>query len=194
MNKKRKVNGFNLIELMLVLAAIVILSALIFNQYRKYQTSQQAGEVAQNLALAASGIKGFYPRGNFSTISTEVAALGGFFPDLMVDKQNRTIINLINDGVVSVGYATSNDATSITQGTSGVFVSGANYFGIEYADVPSAVCVKLAGAAGGFHSVVINGKQVKNMFQTATRMELNEASVTDACNEQEQVSMLFLTN
>lgn len=194
MNKKRKIGGFNLIELMLVLAAIVILSALIFNQYRKYQTSQQAGEVAQTLALVSSGIKAFYPNGNFSTLSTEVAALGGFFPNTMVNEQNKSIINPFNDGLVSVGYATTNDATAITQGASGVFVSGANYFGIEYADVPSAVCVKLAGASGGFHSIVINGEQIKNLFQTATRMQLNEARVTEVCNGSDQVTMLFLTN
>lgn len=193
LNFRKNAKGFNLIELMLVLAAIVILSALVFNQYQKYQVSQKAADTAQTLTLAATGIKALYTSGNFSKLSTASAAQGGFFPDSMVDKTAGTITNQF-DGAVTVGYATTSNATAITQGASATNVANARYFGIQYTQVPSAVCVKLAGAAGGFNGLAIGTTTVKNVFPNATRMELNEAEVTAACNAAGTVDMLFLSN
>jgi hypothetical protein len=65
---------------------------------------------------------------------------------------------------------------------------------ISYANVPSDVCVKLAGAAGGFDGLAIGNTPVKNTFPNAARIELDEAAVTTACNATPTVTMLFKSN
>lgn len=187
LNFRKNAKGFNLIELMLVLAAIVILSALVFNQYSKYQVSQKAADEAQTVTLAATGIKALYTSGNFGNLTTAVAARGGFFPEKMVS--GTTIRNQFDGGAVTVGGVSANDGDAITS------TAGDRYFGIQYATVPADVCVKLAGAVGGFQGLSINGETVKNTFANATtRMELDEAAVTTNCKTNTTATMLFISN
>lgn len=188
LNFRKNAKGFNLIELMLVLAAIVILSALVFNQYQKYQVSQKAADSAQTLTLAATGIKALYTSGNFSNLTTQVAIDGGFFPDTMKNAAGNALENPFEGEVRVSGVAASN-ATAVT----GTATAG-RYFGIAYDNVPSAVCVKLAGAAGGFNGMAIAGTTVKNTFPNTARVELDEAAVTARCNSANTVTMVFLSN
>lgn len=200
-NKQAK--GFSLLELMLVLAAIVVLGAIVFQQYNKFRIGQQASEEAQNLAAAATAVKSLYTRGDYSTLSANVAAKAKFFPDNMV-AGGTSITNQWN-GAVLLGPVSNADAIgattapTITAGAATAPVAGNSnrFFGISYAAVPSETCIKLAGAAGAtFDKIVINGNVVKNTVPGATQMLLNEATVATNCgtNTANGVPMVFVSN
>lgn len=199
-NKQAK--GFSLLELMLVLAAIVVLGAIVFQQYNKFRIGQQASEEAQNLAAAATATKGLYTRGDYSTLSANVAAKAKFFPDNMV-AGGTTITNQWN-GAVTLGPVTNALAVgatvpTITAGAATNPTAGNTnrYFGITYAAVPSETCIKLAGAAGAtFDKIGIAGTLVKNTVPGAAQVLLNEATVADSCgtNTANGVLMTFVSN
>lgn len=196
-NKHAK--GFNLLELMLVLAAIVVLGAFVFNQYNKYRIGEQASNDAQALATAATGIKALYTSGNYTTLSPTVAANAKFFPDNMTD--GSTIINPYQGTVVLGPVDTSagvDDAVpNITAGSGSPSATNTKrYFGISYPNVPSAVCIKLAGAASGaFDKIGIGGQVVKNTVPGATtRRLLDETRVTTQCGQDTTVTMVFITS
>lgn len=194
-NKQAK--GFSLLELMLVLAAIVVLGAIVFQQYNKFRVGQQATSEAQNLAAAATGVKGLYTRGDYTSLNAEVAAKAKFFPDSMVS--GSTIQNQWG-GNVLLGRMTTTEAVgngvAITPGTGAPTPGSANrFFGISYAAVPSDVCIRLAGAANAtFDKIIIDGVQVKNTVPgIATPVLLDEGSVATNCGE-DAVDMIFVTN
>jgi len=199
-NKQAK--GFSLLELMLVLAAIVFLGALAIQQYNKYRVNQTATEEAQNLASAAAATKALYTRGDYSTLSPDVASKAKFFPDNMV--VGGTTINNQWNGAVVLGPITNTVAVggtvpaTVTAGASSNPVAGNQnrFFGISYAGVPSDVCVKLAGAAGPtFDKIGIGGTLVKNTVPgAATQVLLNEATVATACATAATANMTFITN
>lgn len=200
-NKQAK--GFSLLELMLVLAAIVVLGAIVFQQYNKFRVGQQATEEAQNLAAAATGVKSLYTRGDYTSLNADVAAKAKFFPDSMVNAAGTAITNQWN-GAVTLGYVTNanavaNAASVITPGTGGPAAGTSNrFFGISYAGVPSEVCIKLAGAANAtFDKITINNVLVKNTAPGATTQTLlNEAAVATNCgsNVAGGRDMSFVTN
>lgn len=200
-NKQAK--GFSLLELMLVLAAIVFLGALAINQYNKYRINQSATEEAQNLATAAAAVKALYTRGDYSTLSPNVAAKAKFFPDNMV-VGGATIKNQW-DGDVVLGPVTNTNATNatvpaITAGATTAPSAGSTnrFFGITYAAVPADVCIKLAGAAGPtFDKIGIAGTLVKNTVPGANPALMNEAEVATRCASGTNgagVLMTFITN
>lgn len=200
-NKQAK--GFSLLELMLVLAAIVVLGAIVFQQYNKFRIGQQATEEAQNLASAATGVKALYTRGDYTSLNADVAAKAKFFPDGMVNATGTGITNQWN-GAVTLGSVTNanavaNAASVITPGTGGPTAGTSNrFFGITYNGVPSETCIKLAGAANAtFDKITIGTSLVKNTVPGATTQTLlNEAAVATACgnNTPGGVVMSFVTN
>lgn len=195
-NKQAK--GFSLLELMLVLAAIVVLGAIVFQQYNKFRVGQQATSEAQNLAAAATGVKGLYTRGDYTSLNPEVASKAKFFPDSML--VSGTEIQNQWGGDVSLGYLTTAQATgtgvAITEGSGAPAAGSSNrFFGISYAAVPSDVCIRLAGAANAtFDKIIINGVQVKNTVPgAATPVLLDEGSVATNCGTT-PAPMIFITN
>ena len=197
-NKQAK--GFSLLELMLVLAAIVVLGAIVFQQYNKFRVSQQASQEAQNLAAAATAIKGLYTSGNYISLDAGVAANANLFPDDMI---NGTTVTNQFGGAVTVGpvaatSALANAANAFTATAAPSATNVTRYFGIQYADVPSAVCVKLATAAAPtFDKVQVGTTIVKNTspgITTANRRLMDEASVATACTGAATVNMVFVTN
>lgn len=194
-NSKKQAHGFTLIELMLSLAAIVALTAIVFITFPKVMASRNATYEAQVLSTAAASVKSLFTSGNYSKLGTEVAAKGGFFPDSMIE--GSTIKNQFDNGAVTVGFANSSSATALTEGNSGTTVAQANrFFGIQYAQVPAAVCVKLAGAAApNFDKVIINGVVVKNTLPRVNpQIQLDEALVTTNCNQTAGATMIFMSN
>lgn len=196
-NSKKQAQGFTLIELMLSLAAIVALTAIVFIAFPKVMASRNATYEAQVLSTAAASVKSLFTSGNYSKLGTEVAAKGGFFPDSMISTDKKSIANQFDNGAVTVGFANSSGATSLTEGTSATAVDPKNrFFGITYAQVPAAVCVKLAGAAApNFDKVIINGVVVKNTLPRVNpQIQLDEALVTTNCNQTAGATMIFMSN
>jgi hypothetical protein len=67
----------------------------------------------------------------------------------------------------------------------------ARYFAITYADVPTEVCIKLAGSAvQNFNGVTVGGEVVK---AAATGL-VTEANIVTGCSSASTVDMVFISN
>lgn len=188
----KKQQGFTLVELMLSLAAIVALTAIVFYVFPKVMASRNATYESQVLSTATASVKSLYTSGIYSTLSTAVAANGKFFPDSMIS--GTTIKNQWNGDVKVGGVA----AGAVKVAGTATNSSDTRLFGISYADVPSAVCIKLAGAAApNFERIVIGTTQVKDTLPgTTDQKSFEEDKAATACNPSNaspSVDMVFIT-
>lgn len=183
----KKQQGFTLVELMLSLAAIVALTAIVFYAFPKVMAARNATYESQALSTATASVKSLYTSGIYSSLKTEVAANGKFFPDSMI---SGTTIKNQWGGDVKVGGVAAGATT--VDGTTGL--ADARLFGISYAAVPSAVCIKLAGAsAPNFERIVIDGKEVKDTLPgTSPRVDFDESVAATQCKKS-SVEMVFIT-
>ena len=177
----RNQGGFSLIELLLVLAIIAALAVAAFIVYPRVQAGRNATYESQVLSSAQAGVKALFTTNNYAKLSTASAINAEIFPTNM--NVSATAIENQWAGAVVVGYADP-DTGTITQGSS-TTTSVERYFGISYADVPTDVCIRLAGSAVNNFGAVYVGTggtnvMVQNLY-AATPAPVDESLIAANC-------------
>lgn len=185
--------GFSLIELLLVLAIVAALAVAAFIVYPRVQAGRNAAFEAQTLASIQATVRALFTTGNYTNVSMDIPLRATFFPAHMV---NGTTIQNQWGGTASIGASTS----------AGYYPGDgvrARYFRITYTQVPTDVCIRLAGAAAqNFGTIMINtdpadtghGIQVQDLFSGA-RVQLNESRIAENCKGTGgRATMVFVSN
>lgn len=172
--------GFSLIELLLVLAIIAALAVAAFIIYPRVQSGRNATYENQVLSSAQAGVKALFTTNNYANLSATVASQAGIFPDNM--KLSDGSIQNQWGGVVAVG-PTNGDGSAST-------VVPARNFSFVYPNVPTDVCIRLAGAAVSNYGTVRvdaanggaigSGTVVQDLY-SSTQVPLDEAAIATAC-------------
>ena len=179
MRAPRRVEGFTLIEILLVLAVVAALVLMAFVIFPRMRASQMANEEMQVISSAQAVIKSNYNTGDFSGLSVGVANLSGFFPKEM---QGPTVATL-----------NSRFGPILVSGSTDLAIADAAppapYYRIVYYTVPRDVCSRMvANAVNNFDAVFVGstlpattvaGAAVKNDF---TGVALDEALIASKCN------------
>ena len=192
-NQARNQAGFSLIELLLVLAIIAALAVAAFIVYPRVQAGRNASYESQVLSSAQAGVKALFTTNNYANLTKAVAFNAEVFPDNM----NLSTTSIQNQwgGEVAISGSTNAAVASAT--------SPARHFLITYTNVPTDVCIRLAGAAvqnfGGVFVDPANGGAVTNIVQNSfasTPVALNEANITTGCKGGTggQASITLLSN
>ena len=172
--------GFSLIELLLVLAIIAALAVAAFIIYPRVQSGRNATYENQVLSSAQAGVKALFTTNNYAKLSATVAADAEIFPNAM-KLSDGTIQNQWG-GVVAIGPTAADGSTST--------IVPARYFTFVYPNVPSDVCIRLAGAAVSNYGTVRvdasnggaigSGTVVQDLY-SATHVDLDESAIATAC-------------
>jgi len=172
MRFKKKMRGFTLIEVLLVVGFIALASIGVYITYNKVQSGNAANTESRNIDTIRAGIKNIYGGStNYKDLSNQVALQARIVPDNMRTADSNTAITNSFGGAVVI-------ATTRFPG------AGAenNAFTITYDGVPIDVCAKLAtGAGAGFNLVTVNGTVVKDTSKT-TGNALDVAATAGACS------------
>lgn len=187
-NQFKTSQGFSLIELLLVLAIIAALAVAAFVIYPRVQAGRAATYEAQVLSSAQASVKALFTNNNYAGLTTPIAVQGDFFPANMLDKTvgSEAILNQFDGAVTLIGA----DATGADDAT-----APARFFKIVYADVPTEVCIKLAGSAvQNFNGVFITGLGAANMVKDPATGAVDEAIIAGRCSSAAAVDMIFVSN
>ncbi|WP_028491634.1 type 4 pilus major pilin [Thioalkalivibrio sp. ALE19] len=161
----RKVRGFTLVEMLIVLAIGASVLFGVFLTVSAVQNQQAANEASENLNLFAAEIQTlFRGQSDFSDISNTVLLDAGIVPGPM--EQGGEIVTAWNDDVVV-------DHTDLT-GTSGTD----NAFEIKY-PLPEAACTNVIQAVeGAFAEVRVGGSTIKD----ANNREMDIPTMASECS------------
>lgn len=171
-NQARSQGGFSLIELLLVLAIVAALAVAAFIVYPRVQAGRNASYESQVLSSAQAGVKALFTTNNYARLTTPVAVDAEIFPSNM--KVGATIENQWA-GVVTAGPA-------LATGADGPATGVARYFKFVYPNVPTDVCIRLAGAAvQNFGTVLVGTEVVQDLYTGAAAGALDEAKITTGC-------------
>lgn len=185
-NNFKASQGFSLIELLLVLAIIAALAVAAFVIYPRVQAGRSATYESQVLSAAQASVKSLFTNNNYAALTTSVALQGKFFPDNM---NGATAITNQFDGAVTLIGADETGADDTS--------APARFFKITYADVPTEVCIKLAGSAvQNFNGVFVGGTAAANMVKDPATGIVTEANIVSNCAPATPgpVAMTFVSN
>ena len=189
-NQARNQAGFSLIELLLVLAIIAALAVAAFIVYPRVQAGRNATYESQVLSSAQAGVKALFTNNNFDKINKASAFNAEIFPKNM--NLSSTSIKNQWDGDVDVVPSASDGGAATAAGTPD------RYFKITYPNVPTDVCIRLAGAAvQNFGTVLVNGVIVQDNYtqpHVAATMDLDEAKIATNCKAASAVTINFVSN
>lgn len=195
--KARSQGGFSLIELLLTLVIIAALAVAAFIVYPRVQAGRNATYEAQVLSAAQAGVKALFTTNNYDRLSVATAINADIFPaNMIVDGaiQNQW------GGSVDIGPSAANGGSATAVGTPD------RYFKITYRQVPTDVCIRLAGAAAqNFGTILIGlnpdaspGTDAANTAQdlySPTRVPLNEATIANRCKGTDgRAAITFVSN
>lgn len=165
----RRQQGFSLIEILLVIGIIAVLALAAFLIFPSVQASQRANAEQNNIMTIAAGVKQMF-NGKYAGITTTNVVQGKLAPSNMVDTAGTGLVSAWG-GAVDVA------ASAGAGGAAG------SRFTITYADVPTAVCLKLApGLIGNFESLTIG--------TGAGAPVTTPAAIITACNANATVPMV----
>jgi len=189
MNTSRQ-SGLNLIELLLVLVVVAGIAVIAFLTYSKVQVGQAATNETQILAGAQAGMKGLFPMGSYTGLTSAIAVSADVFPQTM-ETATGTLVNQWN-GAVEVYGTDLNDGTA----TAAVAAGRAPFIQVSYAAVPAKVCQKLgAAASANWGAVYVEGVAVLNKLDDDdTNDQVDPAALTTNCDQPAGVDMIFVTN
>lgn len=195
-NNARAQGGFSLIELLLVLAIVAALAVAAFIVYPRVQAGRNATYESQVLSAAQAGVKALFTTNNYTNLTEEVATNAEIFPKNM-NIDDGDIQNQWN-GDVLVGPATSAGAAGPATGVQ-------RYFGFVYPDVPTDVCIRLAGAAvQNFGTVRVDaanggafgaGDIVQDTYTSSAIVDLREDLIATNCKgDGGRATIVFVSN
>lgn len=187
--------GFSLIELLLVLAIIAALAVAAFIVYPRVQSGRNATYENQLLSAAQAGVKALFTTNNYDKLTATVAVDAELFPKNMnigTEVQNQW------GGVVLVGPSATDGG-----GATGPSVPD-RYFSFVYPNVPTDVCIRLAGSAVSNYGTVrvdaANGGTagagaVAQDLYSAPVVPLDEAVISTACKGTDgKATIQFVSN
>lgn len=175
--KNKQSKGFTLVEILLVVGFIALAGVGIYATYNKVQVSNQANVESRNIDTIRAGIKGLYgSKSAYTGLTNTVINQAKITPESMRDNTNiGTIVHQFGGNV---------NITPTIEVTPNKTDGG---FQIEYIDVPSDICVKLASSAAvQFDRVLVNGQVVK-----ALGGELDPPIIATNCNATATPPMIF---
>lgn len=193
-NQARAQGGFSLIELLLVLAIIAALAVAAFIVYPRVQAGRNASYESQVLSSAQAGVKALFTTNNYHNLDDAVAYNAELFPANMNGPT-------VTDGIVNQwdGEVTASGADRDGNDSTG---APARFFKFTYRNVPTDVCIRLAGSAvNNFGGVFIDPDNAggltsvgQNLY-AATPVPANEANIATGCLGTNGVaSITFLSN
>lgn len=149
--------GFSLIELLLVLGIIAALTVAAFVVYPRVQASRIASEEMNTIIMAKTTIQGLFPTGNYNGINLSLVRDAKILPSHMV-QQGPTGLTLRNRWSKDSGARNVNIGGANSSGLgSGGRPGYKRFFTIAYNDVPTDICIRMAGmGVNHFDAVFIN--------------------------------------
>lgn len=194
-----KNKGFTLIELLLVLGIIAVLAIAAFIIYPKVQASSEANTEQSNITAIASGVKSLFAAtgdysdgGTFPGIAAGAAGAGGMNTTLI---SSKVIPKQMVSGAATMvsSFGQTVDVDSLSAGTAPDPTVAGRGFQIAYANVSSAVCVKLATGAGSQAlDVWANGVDLETLNVTTGQYSVDQVKVAANCSAAASVSMDFI--
>lgn len=189
----RNQGGFSLVELLLVLAIIAALAVAAFIVYPRVQAGRNATYESQVLSSAQAGVKALFTTNNYANLTTTAAYNAEIFPRNMNVEGGTTIENQWGGLVVASG-STAAGADSATSPT--------RYFKFVYPNVPTDVCIRLAGAAVQNFGAVLIGEDaagataVVNTYDTDEDNNIvDEAAIALQCKQDSgNATIVFVSN
>lgn len=168
--RNRKLKGFSLLELLLVLGIIAALIVAAFIVYPKVRTSQIVDAESKNIATIRAGLLALYSSTtNITTVNNTVGINAQIFPDNMLVQSGGTVSDVVNGFKGQVKLSATNYASY-----------GKVVFNISYANVPQDACVKLVTAVAPSMSMVnIGGSYAKSDL---SNVDWSVANAATACN------------
>lgn len=193
----RNQGGFSLVELLLVLAIIAALAVAAFIVYPRVQAGRNATFESQLLSSAQAGVKALFTTNNYDKLTLAAAYNAEIFPANM--NISATSIQNQWEGAVTV-------APSAADGSAGTALNTADrYFKFGYTNVPTDVCIRLAGAAVQNFGTVLVGvdpatppsatSDIVQDTYSATPVALDEGLIAQNCRGTGgRASITFVSN
>jgi len=158
--------GYSILELLMVMAAVVMLVAGALQlKGRVEQTNKIKDELGNLMAMQINITSVFQGQTGFSGLTNAVALAADIFPTSMTSGGN---VSNKWGGAVTLAPAAGDLAYSI-----------------QYANVPTEACVKLAGSVASWDQIEIGGTVV-----TSSTANLTATNIT-ACGAADAVTMTF---
>jgi type II secretory pathway pseudopilin PulG len=171
LNFKKQSKGFTLIEILLVVGFIALASVGVYTIYNKVQISNNANAESRNIDLIRSGVKSLYAS------QTNYGAAAANLNTIL--NNARIVPEVMNGGQTGTANITNSFGGAVTVTVVGLNGGTNNAFRITYAQVPAAVCTKLAAsAAAQFDAVTAGGSNVKTFGVN----QIDVAALTAGCN------------
>ncbi len=173
-----KQDGFNAIELSLVLGVIAIAVVGVIRVMAGNTDKQNSSQMVNDVSTFVSNIKNAYSSSTtgYTTLTTAVAIDGKMVPqDLKIPSGGATIQNQFQGGEVKIAAGTTGENFTIT-----------------YTHVPSAICNSAINTLGGssFLSIDINSTTV---YDVNAGTALDGKTVSEACKTGLEQSTIIFT-
>jgi type II secretory pathway pseudopilin PulG len=164
----KNIQGFTLVELMLVIAAIMAAGVAVVATYHVVEANRKTQQQSEMTQVIAGKLSSFALSSGLSSISQSTAIQAGVYPTQMLhgDGQIRNVWG--GEAVIVPTPGTHQGATLIL------------------ASVPAKACIDLIQqTARGFHSASVGTIEVSSDYG-----QVNLARLTDACNQQQGAATL----
>lgn len=176
--RKRKIDGFNAIELAAVLAVISIAIVGAIALMGGNRDKQNSNQMVSDVSTMVSNIKNAYSSSStgYTNLTTAAAINMKAVPtDLKIPSGGTTIKNQFQGGTVVITSSNSGEAFTIT-----------------YSNVPLAVCSTVINTLGGssFLSIGVNSTTV---FDAVAGTQLDATAVATACKAGNEKSTIVFT-
>lgn len=170
----RRMRGFSLVEILLVIGIIIALAIAAFVLYPRVQMSQQANQESSNLTAIAAQTKQVFSNGVYDGLTNDVALAARIFPTTMT--QNLTAAGSPVRNVWK-GAVTIADAAPTTAGT--------REFVITYNAVPAEACVRLAtGVGNNFDQIRVGASGAAGVVVKPSLQPVDQALAALECEKQ----------
>lgn len=148
---KRKIKGFSLIELMLVLSIMAVSFTLLFVLYESVLTKQREDESVSDIKLIQENVSSLYQtKGNFKGLDLDTAINANLLPINMIGRDGEAY-NSFKGAVEIESYRMNKAALNDTT------------YRISYKNIPTNSCINIIeNLKNNFYAIYVNKTIVKS--------------------------------